>query len=376
MKHYYIGLMTGTSVDSLDAALVEFDNEHFHLLNTYSLPLPDTIQNSVKQLITSGNGEIDLLRQLDHDIAILSCETIEKLCEKSSIAPTLITAIGSHGQTVRHYPKTAHCHGYSLQVGDPNIIAEKTGITTVADFRRRDIAAGGHGAPLVPAFHRSVFQSNQRDRIILNMGGIANITYLPKQGDIIGFDTGPANTLMDSWCQQHQHQSFDKDGNWASTGAVNNDLLNLLLSHPYFSTPHPKSTGRETFNLLWLEEQLCQLKEQHNLTLPPAGIQASLLALTTETICHEITKLDPQKQADIYTCGGGSHNSALMKKLSNKLHPRAVSTTDSLGIHPDWVEAAAFAWLAKRTMDKASGNLPSVTGAEKEVILGGIYQAN
>jgi len=373
MKEYYIGLMTGTSVDSLDAALVQFNKQDQPtILNTHSTSLHEQTQQHVQTLSSSGAGEIDLIRQLDQNIALDSCKAIETLCQKASISPSSVTAIGSHGQTVRHYPTTAHRKGYSLQLGDPNIIAETTGITTVADFRRRDIAAGGQGAPLVPAFHRAAFQSTNNDRIILNLGGIANISYLPKDGKVIGYDTGPANTLMDAWCLKHQKQRFDKDGQWAKTGNCHDELLHMLLADTYFSSAAPKSTGREYFNLSWLERQLETIATK---TLTPPDIQATLLELTAITVAQEINRVDPNKLTQIYVCGGGSHNIALMKKLAQHTQPRHLSTTEEIGIKPDWVEAVAFAWLAKQTMHKASGNLPSATGANNEVILGGVYFA-
>jgi anhydro-N-acetylmuramic acid kinase len=372
-EEYYIGLMTGTSVDSLDAALVQFDPQDQPTIhNTYSIALPKHIQLHVQQLSSSGEGEIDLLRQLDSDIAHYSGEAIRTLCQQANIPLSAITAIGSHGQTVRHYPTTKSIKGYSLQLGDPNIIAEITGITTVADFRRRDIAAGGQGAPLVPAFHHCVFRSTKDDRLIVNLGGIANISYLPKDGEIVGYDTGPANTLMDAWCLKHQHQRFDKDGLWANAGICHESLLQRLLADNYFSSPAPKSTGREYFNLPWLEQYLDKL----NTPMPsPVDIQATLLELTATTVAQEIKNVDPDNNTQVYICGGGAHNIVLMEKLTGHIQPRMLATTTKIGIEPDWVEATAFAWLAKQTMNKVSGNLPSATGANRKVILGGVYFA-
>jgi anhydro-N-acetylmuramic acid kinase len=314
-EEYYIGLMTGTSVDSLDAALVQFDPQDQPTIHsTYSLSLPEHIQLKVQQLSLSGDGEIDLLRQLDGNIAHYSCNAVQTLCQQANILPSAITAIGSHGQTVRHYPSTENVKGYSLQLGDPNVIAETTGITTVADFRRRDIAAGGQGAPLVPAFHHSVFRSQQSDRLIINLGGIANISYLPKDGEVVGYDTGPANTLMDAWCLRHQHQRFDKDGLWAKTGHCHEELLHKLLEDTYFSSSAPKSTGREHFNLSWVERQLSELGTKLPST---ADVQATLLELTAKTVAQEIENVDPKNNAQIYICGGGSHNTTLIEKLAN-----------------------------------------------------------
>ncbi|MFT5117249.1 MAG: anhydro-N-acetylmuramic acid kinase [Kiritimatiellia bacterium] len=361
--------MSGTSVDSVDAALVKFKKNKPTIVSTYSLPIAKELRLSVHKLAISGKDEIAQLRYLDKEFALLSCNAIQQLCQQANCPPTSITAVGSHGQTIRHYPNNKHNVGYSLQVGDPNIIAEKTGITTVADFRRRDIAAGGQGAPLTPAFHQNVFHSTLCDRIILNTGGIANITWLPKTGNVTGYDTGPANGLMDSWCQQHQQSPFDNGGEWAKSGKVNTQLLTHLLQHPYFALSAPKSTGREDFNIPWLDQQLVSFPQ----TLQAEDVQATLLALTVESISQQIEKRDSHSSAEIYVCGGGAHNIALMQSLAQRLQPRRILSTESLGIHPDWVEATAFAWLAKQNMEKAAGNLPSVTGADREVVLGGIY---
>jgi anhydro-N-acetylmuramic acid kinase len=360
--------MSGTSVDSLDAALIDFNKGNTTIVGTHSLPITDDIRTCVHELALSGANEITRMQHLDKTIAQLSCEAIKQLCQKTHTTSNDIIAIGSHGQTIRHQPQDQNNNGFSLQVGDPNIIAENTGITTVADFRRRDIAAGGHGAPLAPAFHHAAFHSTLCDRVILNTGGIANISYLPITGKTIGYDTGPANGLMDSWTQKHSDKAYDKDGAWAKTGTANPVLLTQLLQHPFFSTPAPKSTGREDFNLPWLEDQLSALPSMN-----PADIQATLLALTVESIAREIDTLDTNKAAEVYVCGGGAHNTQLIEKLALRLEPRKIASTTALGVSPDWIEAVAFAWLAKQTIDKVSSNLPSVTGAKHEVILGGIY---
>ncbi|ODS24743.1 anhydro-N-acetylmuramic acid kinase [Candidatus Endobugula sertula] len=368
-RQLYIGLMSGTSADSLDAALVDFSTLPLKVVNTYSLPIAKKTRNLIHQLAIAGNNEIAHLRQLDRETALLSCKVVRTLCQQANCQLQSIIAIGSHGQTIRHYPTKNHETGYSLQVGDPNIIAENLGVTTISDFRRRDIAAGGQGAPLAPAFHNAVFHSKNKDRIILNLGGIANITLLTKSGKVIGYDTGPANGLMDSWCQKHQGKPYDIDGKWASEGNTNNKLLEQLLAHPFFTQSFPKSTGREEYNLPWLEQEIASFKH----TLKPEDIQATLLQLTVESIANAIEQHDQQASADLYLCGGGTHNPALFNALITRLKPRRLASTEALGISPDWVEAIAFAWLAKQTMDKAAGNLPAVTGANRDVILGGIY---
>jgi anhydro-N-acetylmuramic acid kinase len=364
--------MSGTSVDSIDAVLVDFSSANISIIGTHSSPIPEEIRNTIHNLALSGMDEIKQMRSLDQEIALLSSNAVNQVCQQSGHSNVSITAIGSHGQTIRHYPKDALNKAYSLQIGDPNIIAEETGITTVADFRRRDIAAGGHGAPLAPAFHKAAFSASNSNRIIVNTGGIANVTWLPINGEVIGYDTGPANGLMDSWCYQHRQTPYDKDGQWASSGTTNPALLKQLLAHPYFTTPPPKSTGRENFNLPWLHEQLTLF----NIAISPEDVQATLLSLTAESISQQIERLDHKNNAEVYVCGGGAQNKALMHALSKRLQPRAINSTEALGIHPDWVEAVAFAWLAKNTMEAVTGNLPAVTGASKEVILGGIYLAN
>ncbi len=367
----YVGLMSGTSADAIDAALVQFEGNTTTIVSTYNLPLPDSVRHEVHSLALSGHDEIDRIRKLDTVIASLSSEAVNNLCIQSNTPKQAINAIGSHGQTIRHYPPSPTQNGYSLQVGDPNLIAEQTGITTIADFRRRDLAAGGQGAPLAPAFHNAVFHSAHEDRFIVNIGGVSNITHLPRSAKPIGFDTGPGNNLMDSWFNKHCGGSFDTDGNWAQTGIADEDLLAQLNRHSFLHLPPPKSTGREAFNLPWLEQQLIQLGK----SLTPQDVQASLLVFTAQNITKDIESIDPSQRASVFICGGGAHNNALMNTLSDQLRPRELKTTGALGILPDWVEAAAFAWLAKQTQAAASGNLPAVTGARHPAILGGIYLA-
>ena len=366
---YYIGLMSGTSIDNIDAAIVSFDNDTPTIVNTYSLPVSGQLKQAILDLALPGDNEIERMSSLDQQLGKAFAKAALAVCKKANIAPSNISGIGSHGQTIRHYPKTDDQLGYSLQIGDPNIIANETAITTVADFRRRDIAANGHGAPLAPAFHQMAFSAPDKTRIIVNLGGIANISYLPPQGKIIGFDSGPANMLMDSWCEKHRGQAYDHDGQWAQSGQCHAELLGILLKHPYFLAPYPKSTGRETFNIQWLEESLARV------TIKPsnADIQATLLELTATTIAQAIEQVDTQAAAQVFSCGGGSKNTALMQRLSESIAPRSLATTTVLGIDSDWVECAAFAWMAKQTLSHNTSNLPEVTGANKPVILGGIY---
>jgi anhydro-N-acetylmuramic acid kinase len=281
-----------------------------------------------------------------------------------------VRAIGSHGQTVRHEPDGDH--PFSVQIGDPNVIAEITGITTIADFRRRDIAAGGQGAPLVPAFHAAVLRSSDEDRVALNIGGMANITVLPRDPAqaVTGFDTGPGNVLMDAWAARHLGTPLDSEGRWAGSAPRDEALLAVLLSDEYFQRQPPKSTGREHFNMTWLEARLAQLG-----TAPePAQVQASLAALTALSCAAAIQRYAPRTQ-QVLVCGGGVHNVTLLQQLTDALPGVRVASTQTQGLDPDWVEALAFAWLAQQTLAGKPGNLPSVTGARAPVVLGGIYSA-
>ncbi len=379
-QYYYIGIMSGTSADGVDAVIASITEDQASLLETHTLSIPRALKSVIFDLAISGQNEIDKIRHLDVELAKLYSQISLELCEKASIDKSNVKAIGCHGQTIRHYPPTPSAntvsppiHGYTLQVGDPNIIAEQTGITTVADFRRRDIAAGGHGAPLASAFHKAVFSLPSHPRIILNTGGIANITYLPAKHstnkDVIGFDTGPANGLIDAWCQLHLSKHYDESGKWAASGRVHEGLLSDLLKHSYFDLLPPKSTGRETFNIAWVKDTISQKKYE----ISAVDTQATLTELTAKTITDAIKKINDQ--AEIYICGGGAHNSYLCDRIKSYLPNNMFDTTQALGVHPDWVEATAFAWLAQRTINKLSGNLPKVTGAQKEVICGGIYWA-
>ncbi|NOZ37626.1 MAG: anhydro-N-acetylmuramic acid kinase, partial [Gammaproteobacteria bacterium] len=365
--HYYIGLMSGTSLDAVDAALVCFNDQHCELQQQLALPIAEDIRQQALSLLYPGNNELARLCRLDVQLGHLFAEAVQTLLLQADLDRSTISAIGSHGQTLRHYPDDEF--PTSLQIGDPNIIAEQTGITTVADFRRRD--AGGQGAPLVPAFHQAMLQDSHHDRVIVNIGGIANITVLAKDRNkpVIGFDTGPGNALLDSWTQQHLRQTHDKEGQWAAGGTCQQALLDTLVNDPYFRQPPPKSTGRESFNLQWLEKSL-----QNFPNLKPQDIQTTLVELTAKTIAQAILKYSPDTE-QVLICGGGGHNNFLMQRLAANLPEQTIQSTAIAGIDPDWVEAMAFAWLAKQTLDGQAGNLPSVTGAQHSLILGGIYPA-
>jgi anhydro-N-acetylmuramic acid kinase len=366
---YYVGLMSGTSADAIDAALVECTPAP-HLIASHSHPLPVETRRQIHALCAEGSNEIDRMGNLDIELGQLFAKTVMELLGKSGATPADVIAIGSHGQTIRHRPPGSTYglkHPFSLQIADPNTIAQLTGITTVADFRRRDIAAGGQGAPLVPAFHRAVFHSISQDRVVINIGGMANITWLPKGGEVCGFDTGPGNVLLDGWIHKQRGMPFDANGAWASSGNVHQALLTELLRHPFFELTPPKSTGREDFHLDWLANHLSPI-------IAPEDVQATLLQLTSQSIANQIRKLDSASK-ELIVCGGGAYNQALLTAIQNALPNDKVSSSKDFGIAPEWIEAMAFAWLAEQTLAHKPGNLRAVTGACQEVILGGVYYA-
>lgn len=368
MMDKYIGLMSGTSMDAIDAVLVSFEASTPRLLAHHSLPLDDALRADLSSLQQSGKDELNRMAQLDIHMARLFAKAVMELLQQAGCQASEIIAIGSHGQTIRHIP--AGDFPTSFQIGDPNLIAELTGITTVADFRRRDMAAGGQGAPLVPAFHNQVFRSNGINRVIVNIGGIANITILPAaSGDpVIGFDTGPGNGLMDVWIHKQLDRNVDLNGKWAAQGKIIPDLLNRMLEDKYFTLPAPKSTGKEYFHLDWLENLVGK-------KMPSEDVQATLCELTATSITNAIKQSAPGTD-EIFVCGGGVYNQTLMQRLSDLLNPVKVGSTDELGLSPDWVEAICFAWLAKQTLHRQPSNLPSVTGANHNVVLGGIFWGN
>lgn len=368
----YIGLMSGTSLDSVDAVAVDISPDHCTLIAAESYPLPAAARQQILQLTQPGDNEIEQMGLLDLELGNIFASATNQLITEHQLDRAEIQAIGSHGQTIRHRPGTG-TPGFTLQIGDPNTIAERTGITTVADFRRRDMAAGGQGAPLVPAFHQALFQHETQPRLLVNIGGMSNITVLPagEQPGLMGYDTGPGNVLLDSWVQYKLDKSYDRDGSWAASGRIHQPLLNTLLALPFFQLPAPKSTGREQFNLGWLQQQLSSLNQQPC----AADVQATLLEYTAITLSDAIKQHTDWQHYQIYLCGGGAHNSALKQRITALLAPAKVDTTASLGVDPDWVEAIAFSWLAYRTLTGMSGNLSAVTGASGERILGGIYPA-
>jgi anhydro-N-acetylmuramic acid kinase len=368
---HYIGLMSGTSVDSIDAALVSISADGKPvLIATLSQPITPAMRGEIQALMRAGANEIERLGELDMALGALFADAANAVILQAGFDNKNIRAIGSHGQTLRHRPQAVH--PFSLQIGNPSVIAERTGITTVADFRARDIATGGQGAPLVPAFHRQMFHTSQFNRVILNIGGIANVTYLPADVSqpVSGFDTGPGNTLLDRWMGHHNARDCDDAGQWAASGKSSQILLEQLLTDPYFAVSPPKSTGREHFNLEWLDNHMKKIASAPS----AADVQATLLQLTALTIAGAVQRFLP-KTSEVFVCGGGAHNRELMAALVKNFSGIPVATTEALGLHPDWVEAVAFAWLAHQTLEGRPGNIPSVTGAQREVILGGIYPA-
>ncbi|MCW5598562.1 MAG: anhydro-N-acetylmuramic acid kinase [Nitrosomonas sp.] len=361
----YIGIMSGTSLDGVDAVLVSFDSSAPSLIQTHFLPYDDILRTQLLALNDAGHDELHRAALLSNRLSRFYADAVAALLAKSEVDSREIVAIGCHGQTVRHCPQKEN--SYSVQLGNAALLAELTGITVVADFRSRDIAAGGQGAPLVPAFHRMMFRDERVCRAIVNIGGIANITYLPPEGEVVGFDCGPGNMLMDAWCMRHKGSAYDQDGAWAGSGHVIPELLEALLAFPFFALPPPKSTGREMFSIDWLGLYL-------NGDEAPEDVQATLLRLTVETIASSLLQHSPGVE-EVYLCGGGAHNGQLVAELNVILPGKKIKPTDALGVNADWMEAFAFAWLAKQTIEKVPGNLPAVTGATGSRILGAIYLA-
>lgn len=357
----YIGLMSGTSLDGVDAVVVSTHGPR--LIAEHFLPYPDDLKQALLALHEPAGNELDRAARLANRLSDIYADTVKQLLAKAGIDAANIRAVGCHGQTVRHRP----ADGYTLQLVNAARLAELTGTAVVCDFRSRDIAAGGQGAPLVPAFHAAVFGSPELARVIVNIGGIANLTYLSPGKAVTGFDCGPGNMLMDAWVQRHWRQAYDDGGLLASQGEVLPALLERLLAHPFLSATPPKSAGREEFNLTWLDGMLSGQEV-------PADVLRSLLELTAETIARDIRRHCADAR-EVYLCGGGAHNRLLRGALTGKLGGLHVGLSDDLGVPADWVEAMAFAWLASKTLNGEPGNLPEVTGAAGPRVLGAIHQA-
>lgn len=358
--------MSGTSLDGIDIAIVDFAQHPPTLIHCSTTAYDQSLRQRIGEITISGTTSLDNLCRLDVELGNTYAEIVNQSLEATGLDISQILAVGNHGQTIRHSPDGDL--PYTLQIGDPNIIAAKTGITTVGDFRRKDIALGGQGAPLAPAFHRFMFRSTSNDRAIINIGGIANITYLPSnsESEVIGFDTGPGNTLSDYWVNRHKGATWDENGNWAQSGNIIDDLLDTLLrKEPYFQQAVPKTTGTEYFSPEWLSSRLTS-------DFADEDVQATLVELTATTIARGIGQL-PKAPVECYLCGGGVHNTYLVSRLEQALPDCQILSTRQLGIDPDYVEAVAFAWLARRSMNRQAGNLPTVTQASAEALLGGIY---
>lgn len=362
---FFIGLMSGTSLDGVDAALVTFNQaQQPQLLKTHFVAYPAELRTQILALQHPTANELETTALMGNTLAMLYADAVNALLASAQLAPSAITAIGCHGQTIRHRPEL----GFTMQIGNAALLSELTGITVVSDFRSRDIAAGGQGAPLVPAFHRDVFGSNTHNRAIINIGGIANITYLSTAGDVFGFDSGPGNMLLDAWIKQHLDLDYDADGQWASTGNTIEPLLAAMLNEPYFTMAPPKSTGRDLFNTTWLNQHL------NHAHYAAHDVARTLVALGAHSIVDAVHQYCGQVD-EIYLCGGGAKNKLLQSELQALMSSTPIATTEQLGMSVDWVEAIAFAWLAKQCISKQTANLPEVTGAQGLRILGAIYQA-
>lgn len=362
MASLYVGLMSGTSLDGADAALVDLSPSIPRTLAFATVPFPPALREQIMSLSEPGKDSLELAGRVSIELADLYARAVEAVLVGGGVTRDAITAIGCHGQTVRHRPDL----GFTIQLNDPARLAERTGIDVVADFRRRDMAAGGQGAPLVPAFHEAVFRDTQCSRAVVNIGGISNITWLPPGRKTLGFDCGPGNVLLDGWARRHLGRDFDEDGQWASRGRTDAALLDRLLEEPFLDAPPPKSTGRELFRLAWLEEKLPSAYQ-------PEDVQSTLTDFTARSIVDSIDRFCPETQ-EIYLSGGGARNGALVTRITD-LACRLVEKTDTLGVPTGHVESMAFAWLAMKCMRREPVDLTAATGARAPRVLGAIYAA-
>ncbi|MCE4068447.1 MULTISPECIES: anhydro-N-acetylmuramic acid kinase [Pseudomonas] len=360
----YLGVMSGTSLDGLDIALVE-QGEQTTLLASHYLPMPAALRADLLALCSSGPDEIARTALAENRWVRLAAQGINDLLARENLAASAVRAIGSHGQTIRHEPHL----GFTVQIGNPALLAELTGIDVVADFRRRDVAAGGQGAPLVPAFHRALFGSDSRECAILNVGGFSNVSLLSPGEPVRGFDCGPGNVLLDAWIQEQRGEPYDRDGAWAASGSIDQALLQKMLSDEFFAAKGPKSTGRERFNLNWLNAVLAK----HD-PVEDEDVQATLLELTAQSIAAALLEAQPGSE-EVVVCGGGAFNATLMQRLAAHLPGASVISSIDRGVPPEWMEAMAFAWLAHRFLQREPGNCPEVTAAQGPRILGALYPA-
>lgn len=368
-SHLFAGLMSGTSMDAVDVVLVDLSSEdRYRLVATHR----HDYAPSLRKRLLAVNDQLDLksIAELDTLTAHAFSQAVLELLDLANLPAEAVSALGSHGQTIFHHPSAPISN--SIQIGNPALVAHLTGISVVADFRRADIAAGGEGAPLVPAFHRQFMSCRHENRAILNLGGIANVTLLPSDASapIIGFDSGPGNCLLDGWIRQARQLDYDADGEWAQSGEISHELLERLLNHPYFSLPAPKSTGKDEFHLAWLRSECAALRTP----LAPEDVQATLMELTARSVAMAITSATPVVHST-FVCGGGVNNGALVGRIGELIAPIAITSSDSLGLDPHWIEAVAFAWLAQQRLLGHAGNLPSVTGASEPMVLGALYDS-
>ena len=359
----YIGLMSGTSLDGVDGVLVDFWAGAARTLAAAYVPFPPALREELMALQAASPNELEREALAANKLAEYYAQCVADVLAQSEMKPADVRAVGSHGQTIRHRPEL----GFTRQTGNPALLAELCGIDVVADFRSRDVAAGGQGAPLVPAFHQAMFSLPGKTRVVANIGGIANISVLRGDGKATGFDTGPGNVLMDAWIARHQGKAYDEDGAWAATGKVLPALLADLLNEAYFDLPAPKSTGRDLFHADWLQDKLSNYPHA-----TPADVQATLTQLTAASLAHAIAR-DGAQAETVYVCGGGAQNASLMAALARQLPGMTVASTQALGVAPSQVEALAFAWLAWRFTQRKPGNLPAVTGAAGLRVLGALY---
>lgn len=368
MSNLYLGIMSGTSLDGVDLALMDFSGNSARLIAADVMPMPEKIRKKLTALLHSGETTLQNLGELDHQFGLLYAGAVNAFLNTQQLKPEQIQAIGCHGQTLWHAPNGEF--PFTMQIGDMNLVAARTGITTVADFRRKDMTYGGQGAPLVPAFHEGIFAAPNRLTVVLNIGGISNISVLSPSEPTVGYDVGAGNTLMDGWIEKHLGKPYDKNAEWAKTGEINTALLAALLDEPFFRQPPPKSTGRELFNLDWLAKIL----EKHT-ALSAQDVQRTLAEFTVQSIVNELKPLQKAELPNLLlVCGGGARNPLIMQRLNALLPQWHVTDTAEFGLDPDYVEAAAFAWLAYRRLNHQASNLPSVTGAKSAVSLGIIFQ--
>ncbi len=367
-SNYYLGIMSGTSLDGVDLALMDFSTEAPRFVAADFTPMPPEIREKLTALLRTGETSLARLGELDHRLALLYADCVHRFLHARGLCASAIRAIGCHGQTVWHAPQGRY--PFTMQIGDMNLLAAKTGITVIGDFRRKDMAYGGQGAPLVPAFHQGIFGAPERVTVVLNIGGISNISVLFPNQPVSGYDTGAGNALMDGWIEKHLGKAYDENAVWASSGRVNHALLSDLLDESYLALPPPKSTGRELFNMDWLAKKL-----QKHTALAPCDVQATLLEFTVQSAVRPLLAIGRWTTLPclLLVCGGGAKNPLLMTRFTDLLPDWTVATTGDYGLDADYVEAAAFAWLAYRRINGLTGNLPSVTGAQSAVGLGAVF---